>query len=280
MPVVSVNGLDVNYRTAGEGFPVLLIHGHSGSLRNWVLQARALGEKYRTISPDLRGHGLSGKPTRPEDYSLEIFAEDVHGFLAELAVHEYYLIGHSLGGMVAQELILRHPDGVRALVLVDSCPDHPELGEAEMAERRRAAEIAQTQGMAALFEYQRSLAPEPPWLRESPEYVERWREQFLQNSVEGYVYSLKAVRERRPATDRLHEIRVPTLIVCGENDPPFLGPSRQMHDRIPGSELVILPGVGHTPSFEAPEILNRTLLDFLAQADAQRLETLSQTRPQ
>src|SRR4030042_5330460 len=120
MPKARINGIEINYPDGGEVFPLLLIHGFTGNLRNWALQAPVLTRGFRMVSIDQRGHGHSEKPTRPEDYSLELMAEDAHGLLQHLGVERCYLIGPSMGGMVAQLLTLAHPKLVRALVLVNT----------------------------------------------------------------------------------------------------------------------------------------------------------------
>jgi len=269
MPYLSVEGLDIHYKERGRGFPVVLIHGYTGNLRNWILQVRALAQTYRTISPDLRGHGLSVKPTQREDYSLELFAADVYGLLEALAVPECYLVGHSMGGMVAQEFILRHPEMVRALVLVDTAAHLPQGIPWE--ERARLLELARTEGMEAVFDEMLRTQPlGSQVVEENPELIAVWREQFLMTSLEGYLYCSQAIGSRRPLLDELSQVRVPTLIICGELDEPFLEPSQRMHQTIPDSELVIITGAAHTPTLEKPLEFNEVLLSFLARVDSQR----------
>jgi 3-oxoadipate enol-lactonase len=269
MPHLSISGLDFHYKEKGQGFPVVLIHGYTGNLRNWTLQVRQVAQKYRTISLDLRGHGLSIKPTRREDYSLELFAGDVYGLLNALAVPECYLVGHSMGGMVAQEFVLRHPEMVRALVLVDTAADVPQ--GLPWQERARLRELARTEGMEAVFEEMIRTPPLASQLvAENPQLIDVWREQFLMTSLEGYLYCGQVIGNRRPLLEDLSQIRVPTLIICGELDEPFLEPSRRMHQRIAGSELVIIAGAGHTPTLEKPLEFNQALLSFLARVDPQR----------
>src|SRR5207247_4191804 len=105
MPQASVNDVEINYRESGEGFPVILIHGYTGNSRNWALTAPALAERFRVISVDLRGHGLSAKPLDEESYALETMANDVCELLKSLDISECALVGHSMGGMVSQLLI-------------------------------------------------------------------------------------------------------------------------------------------------------------------------------
>lgn len=262
MPKARVNGIDLHYREAGEGFPVFLIHGFTGNLRNWALQIPVLTREFRTVSLDLRGHGHSDKPTGREDYSLELMAEDAFGLLRELGVEECFLGGHSMGGMVAQLLALAQPEVLRGLVLVDTAAEMPDGMRTQ--ERARLVEIAREQGMEAVFEEQLRANPWADQVRGRPELLQTWRDQFLLTSREAYIYCAREMAERKPLLDKLEAIEVPTLIICGENDAPFVGPSRRMHERIPGSELVMIAGAGHTPQIEKPAEFNQSLSGFLS----------------
>ena len=262
MPTARINGIEINYRERGDGYPVFLIHGFTGNLRNWALQAPVLTSDYRMVSIDQRGHGHSEKPTRPEDYSLELLAEDAYGLLQHLGIGECYMIAHSMGGMVAQYLVLRHPETVRALVLIDTAAEIPDGLRTE--ERARLIEIARDGGMEAVFEEQLRTNPMADQIRAQPELLKVWRQQFLLTSREAYLYCAQAVVNRKPPLDDLYAVKAPTLIICGENDEPFLGPSRRMHERIPGSELEIIPGAGHTPQIEEASEFNRLLTGFLS----------------
>jgi 3-oxoadipate enol-lactonase len=262
MPKARINGIEINYRESGEGFPLLLIHGFTGNLRNWALQARVLTHGFRMVSFDQRGHGHSGKPTQPEDYSLELMAEDAYGLMRHLGIDECYLIGHSMGGMVAQHLALTHPEPVRALVLVDTAAEVTSAMRTQ--EGAHLIEIARDQGMEAVFEEQLRVNSLADQLRGQPQLLGLWRQQFLLTSREAYMYCARAIVGREPLLDKLHAIEAPTLIICGENDAPMVEASRRMHERIAGSEMVIIPGAGHTPQIERAPQFNRVLSEFLA----------------
>ena len=270
MPTATINGLDLHYREAGSGFPVVLVHGFTGNSRNWALTVPALADQFRTVSIDLRGHGRSARPVREEDYQMEAMADDVYLVLQHLAISECYLAGHSMGGMVAQCLVLAHPEVVRALVLVDTAADMPETLAARdrRAQRERLAEIARTQGMEAVFEEQLRLDtitnPSRAQLQSNPQFLQNWRAQFLMTSPEAYIYCSRGLGSRKPLLDQLKNVSVATLIICGENDEPFVEPSKRMHQAIPGSELAMLAGSGHTPQIEVPAEFNRVLTGFLS----------------
>ena len=267
MPHTLVNGIHIHYKETGQGFPIVLVHGYTGNLRNWAFQLPALSQKHRTVSLDLRGHGLTDSPSHAEDYSLERLADDIYGLLQALGIGECYLCGHSMGGMVAQEFFLAHPEMVRALILVDTTAEQPT--GTEIGDGARSVQKALDQGMEAVFEEMLRVAPLVSTLAAvGSAFIEKWREQFLLTSVEGYVYCAQAIHGRRPLLDELYRIQVPTLIVCGALDEAFLEASRQMHERIAGSELAIIPGCGHIPIIERPQEFNRIVASFLERVDA------------
>ena len=127
----------------------------------------------------------------------------------------------------------------------------------------RLVEIARDQGMEAVFEEQLRINPMADQIRGQPQLLGLWRQQFLLTSREAYIYCARAIVRREPLLDKLHAIEVPALIICGENDDPMVEASRRMHERIAGSELVIIHGAGHTPQIERAPEFNRVLSEFL-----------------
>ncbi|HEX2172977.1 MAG TPA: alpha/beta fold hydrolase [Dehalococcoidia bacterium] len=266
MPTVQANGIEMNYFSTGEGFPLVLAHGHSGNLRNWALQ-RSLAGRYRMISVDHRGHGKTTAPADPAQYSLEIMAEDLYQALRQLDVRECYLIGHSMGGMIALEFALAHQEMLRALVLVDTAP--AQFGMHILQDVEEIERIARSQGLEAVFEYNLSRNPVMAMeIAKAPQNREIYKREYLVNNVDGYINSLKALRNRRPLTDRLGDIRVPTLLVVGDRDEPFIEPANTMHQGIPGSELVVIPECGHSPQIEFPDQFNKLLIEFFDRVEA------------
>ncbi len=265
MPRVTVNGTDIHYLDVGEGSAVVLLHGFTGSSRNWDYTVPSLAGRHRLICPDLRGHGLSGRTGRPEDYRLEGLAQDVLALLDCLGVERFHLVGHSMGGMVAQHVALARPEALLSLVLLDTCAEAPLNLVTE--ERRRLVELAREQGMEAVFQAQLASAALPQGVTAQPELVQAWREEFLMTSREAYIYCAEAIARREPLLDSLSRLSVPVLVVCGEGDEPFLEHSARLHAAIPGSRLVILEGCGHSPQMERPEEFNSLLSRFLAEAE-------------
>ena len=259
MAEVTVDGLKINYRdTGGDSPPIVLVHGFTGNVRNWALTVPAIRDRFRCVSFDLPGHGLSDKPTDASAYELPKMAEIVWGAIQALGLETPVLMGHSMGGMISQYVVLAHPESFRALVLVDTASETIPIRDQD---RLKMIEAAKAGGIEAAFELQ--LANAEPGLRANAQFVALWREQFMMTSTDAYIGGAEAMSGRESLLGRLQDIRIPALIVCGEKDLPFLAPSKKMHAAIPGSQLEIIPGAGHSPTFETPEKFNAVLTTFL-----------------
>lgn len=264
MPVVNINGVDMYYEADGRGNAILFMHGMTGSVYDWTHQFAALAPRYKVIARDLRGHSKSAAPPREEDYSIPVFAEDVYGLLRHLNISKACIAGHSIGGFIALEFALAHPEMLAALVLVDTSSGEwdPVPGIAEL--RPMLDELARTQGMEAAYEFDAANNPQRiERFQKHPEQREITRRKMWMTSVDGYVYCNKAIAKWQPVTARLSEIKVPTLIFWGDEDTPFIKASQVLKGGIANSQLVTVNGVGHNPHEEAPAIFNEALLKFL-----------------
>jgi 3-oxoadipate enol-lactonase len=259
MAELNVNGLKINYRdTGGEGPPIVLVHGFTGNVRNWALTVPAIRNRFRCISFDLPGHGLSDKPTDSASYELTRMADVVWSAIQALGLEQPVLMGHSMGGMIAQIVALAHPESLRALILIDTAAETVEIRNAD---RQKLIDALAEGGVAAAFELQLERAE--PRVRDNPQFVALWREQFMMTSAEAIIGGGEAMASRESLIERLKSLHLPTLIVCGENDLPFLEPSKKMHEAIKSSRLEIIAGAGHSPTFETPEEFNAVLTEFL-----------------
>lgn len=264
MPRARIGSIELYYEEQGQGFPIVFAHGYTGSHADWVSPMAALSERFRVLAMDHRGHGRSQAPAAASGYSIPIMVEDIGGLLERLGIGRCCLVGHSMGGFMALQFVLDHPEMVRALVLVDTSSGEFERVPGFEELRARLDELARNEGMDAAFEHN---AAHNPMVRERferhPELREISRQKMLHTSVDGYVYAWRAIAQWPPVTARLSEIRVPTLIFLGEEDTPFERPSQILKEGIAGSKLVVIAGSGHSPHEEAPEAFNRPLLGFL-----------------
>ena len=246
-----VNAIDIVYEESGRGPAVLLTHGYSATGHMWAGQHKALADRYRVISWDIRGHGQTDSPDDPAQYSADLTIADMRGLLQHLGFERAVVGGLSLGGYVSLAFYLAHPEMVRALVICDSGPGYRN-DQARSDWNRRAFERAselETRGLESL--HGRS--------REQREAATRHRSaQRLAHAARGML-----AQSGSHVIDGLPTIRVPTLIIVGDQDQPFLAPSEYMAKKIPGAKLAVIPGAGHSSNLDQPETFNRVLLEFL-----------------
>ena len=265
MPILSVNNINLYYEETGEGETMVFLHGYTGSSQDWANQIPSVSKKYRALAMDSRGHGRSEAPTEEEDYSVKIFSEDVYALLLKLGIEKCCLVGHSMGGFMALQFVLDHPEIIKALVLVDTSSGEFEVAPGYAELRAKLDELARNDGMEAAFEYDAANNPmRIERFEKHPELREVTRRKMMSTSVDGYIYVARTFGKWEPVTNRLNEIGVPTLIFWGEEDTPFLKASQILRDNIAGAKLVTMSGVGHNPHEEAPELFNATLLRFLS----------------
>ena len=172
-----------------------------------------------------------------------------------------------MGGFTALQLVLDHPEVVSALVLVDTSSGEFERVPGYAEVREKLDELARTEGLEAAFEYNVAHNPQvQERFEKHPELREVSKQRAMQTSVDGYIYVPRAFSRWQSVTSRLSEIKVPTLIFLGEEDTNFIKASQIMKDGIANSRLITVPGVGHNPHEEAPQIFNEALLKFLDEA--------------
>lgn len=264
MPVMKVNGVGINYEIHGSGETMAFLHGYTGSGRDWAGQVEYFKDRYRLITIDHRGQGGSEAPDREEDYSIEIFSRDAFELLSNLGVNNICLAGHSMGGFTALQFALDHPDMIKALVLVDTSSGSYDMSPEYDELRATIEDLARNEGLEAAFKYDAANNPvRIARFERHPEQKELARRKVMQTSVDGYIYAHRTFSRWKPVTDRLNEIKAPTLIYWGEEDAPFERPSQVLRDSIANSMLVKIPGAGHSPHEEAPDAFNSALDAFL-----------------
>ncbi|HZP43356.1 MAG TPA: alpha/beta fold hydrolase [Candidatus Binatia bacterium] len=275
MSTVRVGDVELYYEEHGHGDPLLLVMGLAADSTAWLFQVPAFSERYRTIVFDNRGVGRSSKPPGP--YTIHQMADDAVGLFDALGVDRAHVVGVSMGGMIAQEMALRHPARVRGLVLACTYPEP----DAEI-ERARRFSISQFGGsVTAEGETRIDISALDPMMFFqhllprvfNQSYLDRELPKLLQIfsgalqwgfSMQAILGQVEAVMGHR-ATDRLHQIGSPTLVITGDADlliPPANSEILARH--IPGAKLVKVPGGSHGFNFETPDVFNREVLDFLA----------------
>ena len=255
-----VDGAQIYYEIAGEGEPVVLVHGFTLDTRMWDDQFDALSARYKVVRYDVRGYGKSSVPEEGSPYSN---AADLRGLLDHLDIEKAHVIGLSMGGSIAINFTLEYPERVTSLVPVDSSLGGYDFSTEFSEWLMSLYGIAQESGVAAANEEFMSGA-----LFESamgnPAVAVRLRGLIGSYSGWSLTHDDPEVAPTTPAVMRLHEIECHTLVVVGEHDlPDFHGIADEIDGTVPNSRKMVIPGVGHMSNIEDPETFNGEILAFL-----------------
>ena len=280
---VKQHGHRVFFNIAGEGPPVVLIHGVAGRAAQWDQTMVQLAEKHTVIAPDLLGHGESAKPRG--DYSLGAFASGIRDLLIGLDIEGATVVGHSLGGGIAMQFAYQFPERCQRLVLVSSGglgqDVHPVL---------RAATLPGSEIVLPLIAHEKLLdvvgliprALGKLGLRTGPDIAEMAHGYASLSNAEGrsaFIHTVRAVidptGQRVNASDRLYlASKMPTLIVWGGRDRIIpVDHAQPAHEGMPGSRLELFEESGHFPHLDDPLRFARTLMHFLDETEPARLDT-------
>lgn len=265
MPRFLNKGASLNYEDAGDGDPVVFVHGVGSSSDAWdpVLARMPDGRRIRI---DLRGHGRSERVPEPQ-YTLALMADDVLALIDHLGLSKVALVGFSLGGLIAQYIAVHHGSRLTALGLISTVAGRDAAEKERVVERLATLERDGPLGHLANSVDRWFTAG---FLQANPDIIEARRQKALENDPACYLAAYRVLAYSDLA-EELQRIDVPALVMTGEMDigsTPRM--ARLMHDRIRGSRLVILPGLKHSILLEAPGRVARELVGFLQQANLQQ----------
>lgn len=259
-----MNEAILKYDDVGAGLPLLLIHGFPHDRRLWRAQVAGLQGTARVIAPDLRGFGASDDPIRA--MTMDDHADDLHALLEELGIQKVVVAGLSMGGYIALAFLARYPAVVKGLIL---CNTRAGADGAEAREGREAtARKVMEGGMPELAQVMLPKMLSQERLSTQPGLCSTIKSMMAEQRPAGAVAALRGMAARPDRTDMLTTIGVPTLVITGSEDTLIVpGESEAMAKKIPGSELVIIPGVAHLSNVEAPETFNSAVRVFMAGLD-------------
>lgn len=274
---IEVAGMQVHVRILGEGEPVFLLHGSFASLHTWDAWQQAMSPYYQTISLDFPGHGLTG-PDSLKRYGIKDYSELIHALAQKLNIEQYHVAGNSMGGAVAMQLASDYPGNVRSLNLIDAAG----APTADRILTDSTAPKKSNSGGAWIFQVARHPVFSKLLLSCTPKFLFAMNmkqvygdDTKITDEVTSRYYELMLREGNRQATlDRLSQPRnshiqferltMPTLILWGAEDTWIpLSQGKRLQQALPGSNLVILAGVGHVPMEESPTETVSEYLSFL-----------------
>ena len=260
MAKTRINNIEIAYDDTGSGPALVLIHGYPFNRSMWTEQVSLLKDRFRVVTLDLRGHGETESSTGAS--TMKLMAEDVAALMDELGIERAVVGGLSMGGYVTLAFHQLFPERVEKLVLADTRAQ----ADTEEGKATRAEQVQQilAEGMAGIVNAMLPKLLSPETVSKRPDVVKRVRDMMIHTSPEGAAAALRGMAEREDKTERLSQIKVPTLIVVGKEDPITpVADSQKMHERIAGSQLVVIENASHVSNIEQPEQFNRALKEFL-----------------
>ena len=263
MPTLELNGARIYYEdSGGSGAPVVFAHGLLWSCRVFDPQVAALRDRFRCVAFDFRGQGQS--EVTESGYDLETLTADAIELIEKLRLAPTHFVGLSMGAMIGMRLAARRPELVRSLTLLETSAD-PEPEE-NVPKYRRLNLVARWLGFSLVAGQVMPIMFGRKFLEDPSRADERqlWRSRMVGNDRKGISRAVTGVITRGSAIDELAKIRAPTLIMVGEQDVATVpAKAQRIHERIPGSKLISIPGAGHTSAVEEPAFVNAQLSAFL-----------------
>jgi pimeloyl-ACP methyl ester carboxylesterase len=273
--LITDDGVKLYYEETGTGAPVVFVHEFAGDVRAWEPQVRHFGRLYRCITYNARGYPPSDVPEAPENYSQDRARDDILAVLDALAIDQAHVVGLSMGGFAALHFGFAYPARARSLVVAGAgygaAPDKQAQFAAETEATARGFEELGMPAAAAAY----ALGPaRVKFQNKDPRGFREFADQLAEHSARGAALTMRGVQQRRPSlydlTDAMAALKVPTLIMTGDEDFPCLEPALLMKRLIASAALVVMPNSGHAINLEEPDAFNRHLADFLHTVDAGR----------
>jgi 3-oxoadipate enol-lactonase len=258
--LIKANGIQMNYELSGkkEAPVAMLSHSLGSSLLMWIPQMKVLESHFQVLRYDIRGHGKSEAP--PGVYTLELLGEDAVALLDALGIDQVHWVGLSMGGMIGQCVALKYPKRLKSLALCDTMAVIAPEAQPLWQER---IDAVRERGVASQLETTMERWFTSTFLNLNPYMLGVIRQEFLATPAKGYLGCLYAIRKLN-YLDQLSAIKIPTLIMVGEDDPGTpVSASEAMHKKISNSKLVIIKSARHLSNVEQPEVFNTSLLTFL-----------------
>jgi 3-oxoadipate enol-lactonase len=257
---LKANGITINYQIDGaEGAPWLVLSNSlATNLSMWDEQAAALKKSFRVLRYDQRGHGGTDAPAAR--YTFDLLIADVIALFDALSITRAHFGGLSMGGATALGLALRHPDRIDRAIICDSgCASTPVTRQ--QWEERIAA--ARKDGMEAMVDSTIARWFPPEIIKANPPYLDKVRGMIRATPVEGFIGCAAGLADHDFRT-AVATVPRPLLFIVGEKDGTTPAAMRQMHEQVPGSRHVELPGAGHISNMDQPALFTKAIAEFLA----------------
>jgi 3-oxoadipate enol-lactonase len=273
MPTASVNGVEIYYEETGQGAPLVFSHEFGGDHRSWEGQVRYFSRRYRVVAYNHRGYPPSAVPKTAGDYSQDLLVADLFGLVKHLGLGPIHLVGCSMGANAARDFTLAHPEAVRSLTLVGAGAGSVNREEFLKGQETMAAGL-ERDGMVARLRSFETVPTRASFKAKDPRGFAEFLRQAAEHDPHACAHLTREVMSKRKTVldveAGLRALRVPTLIVVGDQDTPCVEPSLLMRAMLPHAGLDVFAACGHTVNLEEPGLFNLHLEQFLTAVEAGR----------
>ncbi len=273
--VTADDGIKLYYEEAGQGFPIVFVHEFGGDFRSYEPQMRYFARAYRCIAYNARGYPPSDVPNDEQAYSQDRARDDIRAVLDGLRIGKAHIVGISMGGFATLHFGMVYPDRALSLVL-GGCGygAEPDKRNQFQDEAEAAADRFEKLGIAAAAESYALGGTRVQLQNKDPRGWAEFRRMLSEHSARGSALTLRGVQKRRPSlfdlAEQMSQMRLPTLIVTGDEDDPCIEASILMKRSIQSAALVMLPRSGHALNLEEPALFNQFVDQFFHQVESGR----------
>ncbi|WP_149474724.1 2-succinyl-6-hydroxy-2,4-cyclohexadiene-1-carboxylate synthase [Oceanobacillus polygoni] len=252
------------YEVDGEGIPIVMLHGFTGSTKTWQHVKSAFGSGYQIIAIDLPGHG---KTEATHVKTMEMCCADLHALFQSLGFEKIHLVGYSMGGRTALSFAMTYPSMIQSLILESASPGIADEAERHLrvAADEKLAERIERDGIQAFVDYWQDI-PLFASQKNLPLRIQQAiRRERLTQTAEGLSQSLRAMGTGAQGSwwDRLESFERPVQLLVGELDPKFIATNKKMHAALKSSKMIVCEDAGHAIHVEKPEIFGKLIEEFI-----------------
>ena len=265
----------LHYEETGQGTPVLFVHEFSGDHRSWDAQMRELGKRYRCIAYAARGYTPSDLPADKNAYTYQHVMRDCIAVLDHLKVDRAHIVGLSMGGYTALQVALNHPARVRSMVLAGTGSGLERwFSEQFHKNSQDVALVFEREGSAAVARTYGNGPSRVPFANKDPRGFAEFTKHLAEHDAQGSANTSRGFQGGRPSLydfeSGIRALKIPTLIVVGDEDDRCIEPSLFLKQAIAASGLIMFPKTGHLVNLEEPDLFNQVVGEFLARVDGGR----------
>ena len=270
MPHAPVNGIDIYYEVHGTGDTIIFCHEFAGDIRSWDLQVNYFSRNFQVLTYCARGYPPTSIPEDPESYSQDRAIDDLKGLMDFLKIDKAHIIGLSMGGNVALNFGIKYSEQAKTLTIAGTGTgsDDPGLFRDRIL---KFSDGMRSEGMTFMSDYLKGPQRVQHQLKD-PKGYQLFCEQFMEHSNIGSANTFYGVMTKRPPVfdlkNQLANIKIPVLVMTGDEDDPCIKPSLFIKESIPGAGLIMFPRSGHAINLEEPQLFNSSVSEFINNSSA------------